>query len=259
MNSLVLGIPRPPLLGSLGPEMRCEFLRALRNPALAVPIMLLPTGLYALFAVAIFGDGIAKDPDTGTYLFVAFALMALTMPALFTVSSSVALDRELGLMRLRRAQPASFGIWLTAKIAVGVVLGTLSYLPMVVLATALGKLSLDAGSLVSMSFVLLAGAAPFSALGLMIGSLVKGTAAPGYANLAYLPGCYLSGMFFPLPKSMYWQAPFWPQFHVEQLAMHAAGATKFQFEPVGFAVGVLVAFTVTFAAVAVWRLSRGRS
>ena len=30
-------------------------------------------------------------------------------------------------------------------------------------------------------------------------------------------------MFFPLPQSMYWQAPIWPQFHVEQFAMHLRG------------------------------------
>ena len=65
----------------------------------------------------------------------------------------------------------------------------------------------------------------------MIGALVKGSAAPGYANLIYLPGCYLSGMFFPLTESMYWQAPLWPQFHVNQLAMQAAGITKFQLRP----------------------------
>ena len=45
-------------------------------------------------------------------------------------------------------------------------------------------------------------------------------------------------MFFPLPKSMYWQAPIWPQFHVDQFAMHAAGITKYQFDPLQMAIGV---------------------
>ncbi len=93
-------------------------------------------------------------------------------------------------------------------------------------------------------------------MGLMMGSLVKGAAAPGYANLVYLPGCYLSGMFFPLPKSMHWQVPIWPQFHVTQLAMHAAGVETFQFEPVLVAAGCVVGFTVLFSAVAIWRLAR---
>jgi ABC-2 type transport system permease protein len=90
----------------------------------------------------------------------------------------------------------------------------------------------------------------------MIGSLAGGSAAPAWANLVYLPGCYLSGMFFPLPKSMYWQTPIWPQFHVEQLAMHAAGITKFQYEPLAMAIAAMLGYTVLFAAVTIWRLGR---
>ncbi len=55
---------------------------------------------------------------------------------------------------------------------------------------------------------------------------------------------------------MYWQTPIWPQFHVNQLAMHAAGVTKFQFEPLAVAIGCTVGFTVLFSAVAIWRLAR---
>jgi ABC-2 type transport system permease protein len=92
-------------------------------------------------------------------------------------------------------------------------------------------------------------------MGLMMGSLVKGSAAPGFANLVYLPGCYLSGMFFPLPASMYWQTPVWPQFHVVQLAMHSAGAGNPQVT-VQFALAGVIGFTVMFSAVAIWRLAR---
>jgi ABC-2 type transport system permease protein len=109
---------------------------------------------------------------------------------------------------------------------------------------------------VALSFALVLGSIPFCALGLMIGSLVKGSAAPGYANLIYLPGCYLSGLFFPLPQSMHWQTPLWPQFHVHQLAMHSAGIEKYQFMPVQFAIAGLVGFTVLFSAIAIWRLAR---
>jgi ABC-2 type transport system permease protein len=110
--------------------------------------------------------------------------------------------------------------------------------------------------IVAMSAALIAGSIPFGALGLMVGTLVNGSAAPGYANLLYLPGCYLSGMFFPLPKSMYWQAPIWPQFHIDQLAMHAADVAKYQFEPAVIAVATLLGYTVLFSAVAIWRLAR---
>ena len=151
---------------------------------------------------------------------------------------------------------APTGSWLVAKIVCGVAFGALAYLPMIVLATFSGKLSLATGAVVNMSLALIACSIPFCAMGLMMGSLVKGTAAAGYANLVYLPGCYLSGMFFPLPKSMWWQTPIWPQFHVNQLVMHAAGVAKFQYEPLLVAFVSSIGFTALFSAVAIWRLAR---
>lgn len=237
-------------------EVRCEALRMLRNPALVFPVMLMPTALYVLFAVVIASEAIDKDPNVGTFLFAAFSVMAISMPALFGLSSSLAMEREMGLMLLKRAQPAPAGSWLVAKIVCGVAFGALAYLPMVLLAVGTGKLSLSLGATLNMSLGLIACSLPFCAMGLMMGSLVKGAAAAGYANLIYLPGCYLSGMFFPLPKSMHWQVPIWPQFHVTQLAMHAAGVEALQFEPMLMAAGSVVGFTVLFSAVAIWRLAR---
>jgi len=237
-------------------ETRYELMRGLRNPAFALPMTLIPGALYVLFAVFIAGEAIDKDPTLGAFLFGGFAVMAVTMPALFGICTSLALERDMGLMRLKRAQPAPAGSWLVAKIACGFVFTLLSFLPMLAIAVLSGKLPLAPAQIAAMSAALVAGSIPFSALGLMVGTLVNGSAAPGYANLIYLPGCYLSGMFFPLPKSMYWQTPLWPQFHIDQLAMHAAGVTKYQFEPVAIAVGTLVGFTVLFSAIAIWRLAR---
>jgi len=143
-----------------------------------------------------------------------------------------------------------------AKIASGLVLAVLAYAPIVIMALATGKLALGAPQVAALSGALLIGTIPFCAMGLMIGSLVSGSAAPGYANLIYLPGCYLSGMFFPLPASMYWQVPIWPQFHLEQFAMHLAGITKYQYEPLSMAIATMLGYTLLFAGVTIWRLSK---
>ena len=91
------------LFGSYLAEIRCEFMRQLRNAGLALPILVLPVALYALFALLIFGEAIAKDPTTGVYIFAGMAVMSVTMPALFGIGATLAMERELGLMRLRRA------------------------------------------------------------------------------------------------------------------------------------------------------------
>jgi ABC-2 type transport system permease protein len=243
-------------LGAYLTETQYELTRMIRNPSVAIPVLLLPCGLYALFALLIAGEAIDKDPNLGIFLFAAFSIMAVTMPALFGTGVTLALERDMGLLRLKRAQPAPPAAWVVAKIASGLVLAVLAYAPILVLALATGKLSLGNGQVAALSVALMVGTIPFCAMGLMIGSLASGTAAPAFANLIYLPGCYLSGMFFPLPKSMYWQAPIWPQFHVGQFAMHLAGITKNQFEPLPVAIATMLGYTVLFAGVTIWRLAR---
>jgi len=241
-------------MGAYFTETKYELTRMIRNPNVAVPVLLLPCGLYALFALLIAGEAIDKDPNLGIFLFAAFSIMAVTMPALFGTGVTLALERDMGLLRLKRAQPAPPAAWVVAKIVSGLVLAVLAYIPILVLALATGKLTLGTGQVAALSAALMVGTIPFCAMGLMVGSLASGTAAPAYANLIYLPGCYLSGMFFPLPTSMYWQTPIWPQFHVEQFAMHLAGIAKYQFEPLQMAIASMLGYTVLFAGVTIWRL-----
>jgi len=260
MNALALPTApttvRAGALGAYVTETRFELMRMFRNPNVAIPVLVLPLALYALFALLIAGEAINKDPDTGIFLFAAFSIMSVTMPALFGIGVTLALERDMGLLRLKRAQPAPPAAWVVAKIVSGLVLALLAYAPIVTVAVATGKLALTGTQIAALSGALMIGTIPFTALGLMVGSLFSGSAAPAWANLIYLPGCYLSGMFFPLPKSMYWQTPIWPQFHVEQFAMHAAGITKFQFEPMTMAIASMLGYTVLFAGVTIWRLSR---
>ena len=262
MNALALNpstrcrLARGSALGAYVTETRYELTRMIRNPGVAIPVLVLPFALYGLFALVIAGEAIDKDPNLGIFLFSAFSIMAVTMPALFGSGVTLALERDMGLLRLKRAQPAPPAAWVVAKIASGFVLGVLAYAPIVIVALATGKLALSVGQVAAFSGALLVGIIPFCAMGLMVGSLASGSAAPGYANLIYLPGCYLSGMFFPLPASMYWQTPIWPQFHVEQLAMHLAGITKNQYESLPMAIASLLGFTVLFAGITIWRLSK---
>jgi ABC-2 type transport system permease protein len=238
-------------------EARFELVRMMRNPSVAIPVLLLPCAFYALFAYVIAGGWIKNDPGAGIFLYTAFSLMAVTMPAMFGIGVTLALERDMGLLRLKRAQPAPPAAWVVAKILAGLVLALLAYAPIVILAIAGGKLTLGAGQLFGLSAALMLGTIPFTALGLMIGSIATGSSAPAFANLIYLPGCYLSGMFFPLPASMYWQAPIWPQNHALQLAMHFAGVTpKFPLEPVSMALATLLGYTVLFAGITVWRLKQ---
>jgi len=249
-------LPTSRLLGAYWTETRYEFMRMLRNLAFGGPILLVPLGAYLLVAVAISADAITKDPSLAYILFSGFSTMAVTMPALFSVGCILALEREAGLMKLKRAQPAPTGTWLVAKTLVAVAFGVLAYLPLLVCGVVFGGVDMDAGALAAMSAVLIAGAIPFAAIGLFIGSLVSGSAAPGYANLFYLPCIYLSGLFIPLPEFMHAQTVIWPAFHLNQLALGAGGVDKYHFLPPQLYAAVLIGITVIFGGLAIWRLAR---
>lgn len=251
-----LPLPRPRRTSPYAVEMRLELLRLLRTPAFALPMFLLPVALYGLFAFAVMGEMAAKDAGAARFMFAGFSLLAVTMSAVFATAPSLAMEREQGLLTLKRAQPAPPGAWLLAKIVAGVVCGALAYLPILAVTAVSGQTGLSPGQLAVMSAVLVAGTVPFCALGLMVGSLASGSAAPAYANLIYLPGMYLSGLFFPLPASLHFQAPFWPQFHLNQLVFAAGGVAKFRWISPEMAVAVLLGFTVLCSAVTLYRLKR---
>jgi ABC-2 type transport system permease protein len=107
-----------------------------------------------------------------------------------------------------------------------------------------------------MSLVFVAGTIPLSAVGLFIGTHTTGSAAPGFANLAYFPMLYLSGLFIPLPKVLQHWTVIWPTFHIDQLALAAAGVQQFRFIDPKIAAGVLLLTTLVFGGLALRRLQR---
>ena len=100
------------------------------------------------------------------------------------------------------------------------------------------------------------GVLPFCALGLLVGTLLKGQGAPGLLNMVYLPMSFLSGLWFPLdamPGFLQQLAPLWPSYHLNALALSAVG---FDNGPRLPHVLVLAGFTTAFLLLATRRLRR---
>ena len=112
------------------------------------------------------------------------------------------MERDANLLKLKRALPLPPGSYLVAKMLMSIAFAALAVGTVTVTALVAGKLTLSAGALLAMVGVLVFGAVPFCAIGLFIGAFSSGNASPAFANLIYLPGMWLSGMFFPLPKVM---------------------------------------------------------
>ena len=127
---------------------------------------------------------------------------------------------------------------------------------MLAAAIAANTVSLTIGQLLIITVVMIVGAVPFCAIGLLIGAYASGSSAPAFLNMVFLPMLWLSGIFIPLPKFLEAWAIIWPAFHLNQVALGSAGVAKFTFINPAISAAVLVGVTVVFGGLAIRRLAR---
>jgi ABC-2 type transport system permease protein len=239
-------------------EARCQLMQALRAPAFTFPFLLLPVPLYLFFGVVMAGASpqAQSNPALANAMFSGWCCMAVMGPAIFAFGIGIAIERDANLLKLKRALPLPAGSYLIAKILMSVAFAALAVGLVTIAALVVGDITLSVGQLLVMIVVLILGAVPFSALGLLIGAYSSAGASPAFANLVYLPGIWLAGLFFPLPE---WLRPFaviWPAFHLNQTALGLAGVKEFSFVPPAMTAAVLVGMTVLFGGLALRRLAR---
>jgi len=236
-----------------------EFLAALRVPAFTLPFLFMPCGLYLLFGVLISGAVPAGEnvpANLAVYVMSGWCAMAAMGPGIFGFGVALAMERDGGLLKLKRALPLPAGAALFAKMAMAMLFAGLAVSSVAIAAIAAGKVTIGIGSLLALVSVMVLGSLPFCAIGLLIGAYFSGNASPAIANLVYLPGMWLSGLFFPLPESLRPWAVIWPVFHLNQTALGAAGVKEFSFVSPLWTGAVLVAITVFCTGVALRRLAR---
>ena len=204
-------------------EARYEFLRLLRTPSFSLPCLLFPPVFYLLFGVLLGGKG---GPAAATYMLAGYSVFGVMGVALFGFGVTVAMDREQGLLTLKRAQPMPPGAYLVAKMAMAVLFGAIILLLLGTLAIGVAGVRLSALQWLALVTTCLVGVLPFSALGLWLGTRVSGRGAPALINLVYLPMAFLSGLWVPLamlPAFLQTMAPLWPAYHLAQIAQAIVG------------------------------------
>lgn len=234
-------------------EARAECLRYLRNPGFLLPTLLFPSVFYLMFGIFL---GHANSADAPRYLLASYGTFGVMAPGLFGFGVSLALERDTGLLTLKRALPMPPGAYLLGKMCMAMLVAAIISVIMLCLAIFLAGVSLPPSRIGAFFALEVLGVLPFAALGLLVGTLVKGQGAPGIVNLIYLPMAFLSGLWFPLPvMPAFLQsiAPLWPAYHLNRLALSAVGLGQGS-EAVHAA--VLLGFTVVFVLVAARRLRR---
>lgn len=241
------------VFGAYMQEARSECLRYLRNPGFMLPILLFPSVFYLMFGIFLAPH---SGPDASRYLLASYATFGVMAPGLFGFGVSLALERDNGLLALKRALPMPPGAYLLAKMLMATLVATVVALILLLMAAFLAHAGLTASQMLALLLTAVFGVLPFCALGLWLGTLIKGQGAPGFVQLIYLPMAFLSGLWFPLsimPAFLQQLAPIWPSYHLDRLALSAVGLGH---GGNAMHVLVLVAFTVGFLLLAARRLRR---
>lgn len=246
-------MPRALLFNAYVQEARSEILRYLRNPGFLLPVILFPTAFYLMFGVAL---ARSESPGMATYLLASYGTFGVMSPGLFGFGVSLALERDNGLLTLKRALPMPPAAYLIGKMLMAMIAAALVIVLLLGLAIGVANVTLGVGQASAFLLTGTLGVLPFCALGMLVGTLIKGQGAPGLLNLIYLPMAFLSGLWVPLrilPEALQNMAPVWPSYHLHRIALNGLGVIH---EPVLQHVLVLCGFTAGFLWLAARRVRR---
>jgi len=205
-------------------EAKAEITRSLRLPQFLVPTVLTPAAFFALFALALN----KSSPEAATVMLAGYGVFAATGPALFGFGAGVAMEREQGLIELKRVSPLPAGAYVAAKLAAAL------------FATALAMVLIDATALIAgvrlpilgwaeLTAISLASTLPYALLGFGLGMRMSGKGAVAAANALYLGSAILGGLWIPsamLPGWMRTLGQFVPSYHLGQLAQAVVDPAK---------------------------------
>ena len=246
-------MPPGRVFGAYLAEARSECLRYMRAPGFMLPIILFPTMFYLLFGVVMsHGEG----AGAARYLLASYGVFGVMSPGLFGFGVSLASERDGGLLTFKRALPMPPGAYLLGKMLMAMVAAAVIMLLLMAMAVGLAHVALSPAQAGELLLTGMLGVLPFCAMGMFVGTLIKGQGAPGMLNLIYLPMSFLSGLWIPLPMLphvLQQAAPIWPSYHLNAMALAAVGMND---KPVATHLLVLAGFAVAFGLLAARRLRR---
>ncbi len=209
-------------------EAKYSLLERLRIPAFLFSSLGFPLMFYVLFGLAL-PTGQASGLHMATYLLATYGTFGVMGVCLFGFGVSVAIERQLGWLELKRASPMPPAAYFVAKLATCVVFSLAVVTLLLALGFAFGHVQLSPLDTLRLIAILVAGAIPFGALGVALGYFANASSAPSFLNMIYLPMSFCSGLWIPLqflPKILRQIAPFLPPYHLSRLALGVIGADQ---------------------------------
>ena len=237
----------------LATETKYEFLKLVRLPGFAIPIVVFPLMFYMIFGLA-FGRQRMGSATMATYLLATMGAFGVIGAALFGLGVTVAGERGQGWLTVKRASPMPMVTYFGAKVLMSMLFSAIIVALLFVLGVTFGNVHLPAALWLKLAAALVLGATPFCALGLAIGYLAGPNSASPIVNMIHLPIAAASGLWMPLevlPPFVRRIAPALPPFHLSQLALGTIGLspgsmTVHMIALAGFAAGFLVLASIGY-------------
>src|SRR5260370_4204878 len=207
-------------------EAKYEFLKSLRNPMYSVSTLLFPIMFYVLFGL-VMGKQMSEGIRTKVYVLPTYGTLGGMGASLFGTAATLASERGLGWLQVKRASPMPPFAYFLAKVVMSLIFSAIVIILLFLLGIAFGGVHLPASTLAKLGLTLIAGSLPFCAMGLAIGYFAGPTSPPSVINIFLLPMPFCSGLWLPfmfLPTFIQHIPVVLPSYHLAQLALIRAGA-----------------------------------
>ena len=228
-------------------ECLVELRRSWRLPQFMLPSVLTPGAFYALFTLAL-----AKpSPVAAAASLAGYGVFAAIGPALFGFGAGVAMEREQGLIELKRVSPMPPGAYVAAKLAAAVA-ATAVAITLIYALSLIGGVRLAPERWALLVGLHLLSTMPYALIGFGIGMRMGGKGAVAMANALFLGSAVIGGLWIPssmLPSWMQALGQAVPAYHLGQIARAIVGAPVIGSVAVHLAV---VAAMVVLAAAWAW-------
>ena len=238
-------------------DLRLELRRATRNRRYLVMTVVFPVVIYVLYTAII--PAAPGDVTVGGLTWPVYFLVSMAaygaIGAAMSQAVPVATERRQGWTRQLRVTPLPGVAYVAAKAVTAIALTVPSIALVIGTGSIVNHLGIGIAGAVPLVLALALGAAPFAALGLLIGYVLDAESAQGGMVLTLFTMAILGGLFAPLeslPPTMATIGWMLPSSHLASLGRAVAAGTP----PNVVDIAVLASYTVAIGALAAWRYVR---
>jgi len=226
MSTQAISLPNPTsparTLNIFLTEVRYEFVRALRTKAYSLSVIGFPIIFYLFFGLLMNRNQVHNGLSVSINMLAGYAVFGAIGSSLFGIGVGLSGDLSAGWLELKRASPMPPVAYLLAKCVTAMAFATIIVTVLTLMGIAFAGVHITPFQYLHMVSLIVIGSIPFAAMGLVLALVAPFNAAPGIANMIYLPMSFLGGLWVPieiLPKFLQDFAPVLPTYHLKQLML----------------------------------------